>query len=151
MNKVNPTENWEAVEAAVKRGGRPYEHLSSGEQTSLLIETREADCVVELYPDGRLACQFGVDMEEMRNLLTGEQTEDMADDELVHVARYHLKPLLDRYRPVFLRAGFTEEVDANTDYYAVAFRINLDLSDPTAAVQQMERYLAILEKSSRPV
>ena len=147
MNDGNALKNWETVEQILRQAGRPCERLSSDPQdASLLVETLEMDCVVEMFPDGRFACQFGADMEEMRSLLTGGQTEDMADDELVRVVRNHLKPLVDRYRSAFLRAGFTEEVNANPDYYAIAFQTYLDLSDPMAAVQQMERYLAILEK-----
>jgi hypothetical protein len=145
MNEADTA--WEALESALRRSGRAFEPLNSDQQRSLLIETREPECVVELHRDGRLAFQFGVDMEELRNLLTGEQTEDMADDELVRVARYDLKPVLDKYRRVLLNHGFTEEVEATPDYYAVSFQVPLDLSDPVAAVGKMERYLALIEKS----
>ncbi|HEY5594950.1 MAG TPA: hypothetical protein VIL61_07320, partial [Nitrospiria bacterium] len=105
--------------------------------------------LVELFSDGRFACQFGVDMEEMRNLLTGDQTEDMADDELVRVARYHLKAIVDRYRAALLKQGFEEGIEATPDHYAITFHVMLDLSHPDRAVHQVAQYLLALETPSR--
>lgn len=138
----------EIIEQTLKQSGRTYERLnSSSGAASLLLETKESDCVVEIFSDGRFACQFGVDMEEMRNLLTGNQTEDMADDELVRVARYHIRPIVDRHRFALLREGFVEEVDANPDYYAITFHTYLDLADPQETIRRMEIIIALLEKA----
>jgi hypothetical protein len=136
------------IEAAFQRLGRSTERLEGGDGhgASLLLNVPEADCLVELSSDGRFACQFGVDMEEMRNLLTGDQTEDMADDELVRVARYHLKTIVDRYRAALLNAGLVEGVDATSDYYAITFQTMLDLSRPDEVVHQVARYLLVFEK-----
>jgi hypothetical protein len=88
-------------------------------------------------------------MEEMRNQLTGDQTEDMADDELVRVARYHLKPIVDRYRAALLKQGFEEGIDATPDHYAITFQTVLDLSNPAQTVHQMAKYLLVFEKPSQ--
>jgi hypothetical protein len=138
------------VESAFQRLGWSYERLEGGDGhgASLLMNLPEADCLVELYSDGHFACQFGVDMEEMRNLLTGDQTEDMADDELVRVARYHLKTIVDRYRPALLKAGLEEGVDATSDHYAITFQTMLDLSHPDQVVHQVARYLLAFEKQA---
>ncbi|HEY5594398.1 MAG TPA: hypothetical protein VIL61_04480 [Nitrospiria bacterium] len=138
------------VEEAFKKLGWSYERLEGGDSGgSLLLVLPETDCLAELYSNGRFACQFGVDMEEMRNLLTGDQTEDMADDELVRVARYHLKTIVDRYRSVLLQEGLEEAVDATEHYYAIAFRTQLDLSDPQKALHHIARCLLAIEKHSR--
>ena len=136
------------VEAAFKKLGWSYERFEGGGEngSSLLLVLPETDCLVELFSDGRLACQFGVDMEEMRNLLTGDQTEDMADDELVRVARYHLKPIVDRYRAALLKQGFEEGIEATPDHYAITFQTRLDLSNPDQAVHQVAQYLLTFEK-----
>ena len=138
----------DGIAEAMKKAGLSYERLG-GDGGSLVLDTPETDCLVELSSDGRFACQFGVDMGEMRNLLTGEQTEDMADDELVRVARYHLKTIVDRYRSVLLQEGLEEAVDATEHYYAIAFRTQLDLSDPQKALHHIARYLLAIEKRSR--
>ena len=130
--------------------GWSYEPLeeSGGFVRSLILENPDPDCLVELFTNGRLACQFGVDMEEMRNLLTGDQTEDMQDDELVRVARYHLKPIVDRYRTALRKEGFEEGEDATPDYYAITFGVQLDLSDARKAMHEIARYLLVLGSPS---
>ncbi|MBI3597433.1 MAG: hypothetical protein HY203_09800 [Nitrospirae bacterium] len=139
------------IEAAFKKLGWSYERLTGeGEHGgSLLLNLPEADCLVELFGDGRLACQFGVDMEEMRNLLTGDQTEDMADDELVRVARYHLKAVVDRYRAALLREGLEETAEATPDHYAIVFQTVLDLSSPQQVAHKVARCLLALEGPAR--
>jgi len=136
------------IEATIKKLGWSYERLEgySDNGGSLLLVLPETDCLVELFSDGRFACQFGVDMEEMRNLLTGGQTEDMADDELVRVARYHLKPIVDRYRAALLKQGFEEGIEATPDHYAITFQTRIDLSKPEQAVHQVAKYLLTFEK-----
>ncbi|MBI3611511.1 MAG: hypothetical protein HY204_12530 [Nitrospirae bacterium] len=135
------------IEAAVQQSGWSYERLGDGESGgSLLLAAPEPDCLAELFSDGRFACQFGVDMEEMRSLLTGDQTEDMADDELVRVARYHLKPIVDRHRAALLKEGLEEGIEATPDYYAITFQTRLDLSDPQKAMHRIARCLLALER-----
>lgn len=148
MSDSDPRAALGEVEAAFQKQGWSFERLEGGDGpgASLLLNLPEADCLVELFSDGRFACQFGVDMEEMRNLLTGDQTEDMADDELVRVARFHLKTIVDRYRAALLKAGLEEGVDATSDYYAITFQTMLDLSRPDQVVHEVARYLLAFEK-----
>lgn len=151
MSEAEQTSGLDLIEAEMEKAGWKYESLGSDEGTvgSLLIETDESDCLVEIFPDGRFACQFGVDIEEMRSLLTGDQTEDMQDDELVRVVRYHLKPIVDRYRALLLKEGLEEGVDATPHYYAITFHKQLDLSQPQKAIHDMARYLLVFEKAMR--
>lgn len=146
MSSPNDHSLLDNVEAAFKKLGWSFERLDGeGDHGgSLLMNLPDADCLVEVFGDGRLACQFGVDMEEMRSLLTGSQTEDMADDELVYVARYHLKPIVDRYRPGLLREGLEECVEATPDHYAIVFQTVLDLSSPQRVAHKVARCLLAL-------
>jgi hypothetical protein len=147
MSDPNQSSALDPIEAAFKKLGWSYERLEGGDSgDSLLLVLPESDCLVELYSNGRLACQFGVDMDEMRNQLTGSQTEDMADDELVRVARYHLKPIVDRYRAALLKQGFEEGIEATQDHYAITFQTQLDISNPEKAVHQVAQYLLTFEK-----
>ena len=132
-----------AVESLI-RGAEWECEVLQGEKTeerSLILARPTDDCLVELFSDGRFAVQFGVDMEEMRSLLTGDQTEDMADDELVRVARFHLKTQLDRFRPAMLAQGLVEGEDATEDYYAVTLETTLDLSDASSAFSRLGELL----------
>jgi hypothetical protein len=148
MSEPKQASALDKVETAFKKLGWSYERLEgySDHGASLLLVLPETDCLVELFSDGRFACQFGVDMEEMRNLLTGDQTEDMADDELVRVARYHLKAIVDRYRAALLKQGFEEGIEATPDHYAITFQTHLDLSNPDQVVHQVAQYLLTFEK-----
>lgn len=148
MSEPKQASALDKVETAFKKLDWSYERLEgySDHGTSLLLVLPETDCLVELFSDGRFACQFGVDMEEMRNLLTGDQTEDMADDELVRVARYHLKAIVDRYRAALLKQGFEEGIEATPDHYAITFQTRLDLSNPDQVVHQVAQYLLTFEK-----
>lgn len=132
-----------AVEALIHQAGWECEVLQGEkeEDRSLILARPTDDCLVELFADGRFAVQFGVDMEEMRNLLTGDQTEDMGDDELVRVARYHLKNQLDRFRPVLQAQGLVQGEDATEDYYAVTLETKLDLSDPSSVFARLAELL----------
>ncbi|HEY5647960.1 MAG TPA: hypothetical protein VIU33_00565 [Nitrospiria bacterium] len=133
------------VEDKIRRAGWECEVLQGErpDDRSLILARPTDDCLVELYADGRFAVQFGVDMEEMRNLLTGEQTEDMGDDELVRVGRYHLKSQVDRYRSALLEKGLTQGEDATEDYYAVTFETRVDLSDPSSAFTRLSGLLQV--------
>ncbi len=137
-----------ALESLIRRAEWDCEVLQGekAEDRSLILARPTDDCLVELFSDGRFAVQFGVDMEEMRSLLTGDQTEDMADDELVRVARYHLKNQLDRFRPVMLAQGLVEGEDATEDYYAVTLETTLDLSDASSAFTRLTKLLKPLRE-----
>ncbi|HSG06402.1 MAG TPA: hypothetical protein VLB09_08390 [Nitrospiria bacterium] len=138
------------IEERARRAGWDFEALqgSRPEDRSLILARPSDDGMVELFADGRFAVQFGVDMEEMRNLLTGEQTEDMGDDELVRVARYHLKDQVDRFKPVLLKMGFVQGEDATEDYYAVTFETRLDFSDPDKTMKRLTELLGPLRKNN---
>lgn len=149
MSESEKASNLDELEALMKGLGWSFERLEEelGTGVSLLLETPEEDCLVEIFSDGRLACQFGVDMEEMRNLLTGDQTEDMQDDELVRVARDHLRPIVGRYRQALIKEGLEEGVDATPDYYAILFETRVDLSDTQKVMHDLARYLLVFEKA----
>ncbi|MEK6684409.1 MAG: hypothetical protein AABY46_07100 [Nitrospirota bacterium] len=150
MSDPKQSSSLDKVEEAFKKLGWSYERLEGGDSGgSLLLVLPEMDCLVELFSDGRFACQFGVDMEEMRNLLTGDQTEDMADDELVRVARYHLKSIVDRYRAALLKEGLDEGIEATPDHYAITFETRLDLSAPEQVTHKAARCLLALGTPSR--
>jgi hypothetical protein len=99
------------------------ERVSFSEEAGgrLLIDGGSDDYLIEVDPAGGVWCLFGVDMGELRLLVSGFSNEDLGEDELQRVAREHLRPLYRRYQPLFAGAGFEEEVAVDADSYAMAF------------------------------
>jgi len=87
----------------------------------LVVVGGPEDYLIEVAPDGGIWCLFGVDMGELRLLVSGAGNEDLGEDELQRVAREQLRPLHRRYQPLFAGAGFQEEVVVDADSYAIAF------------------------------
>jgi hypothetical protein len=79
------------------------------------------DYLVEVDSHGDVWCLFGVDMSELRLLVSGSSNEDLGEDELQRVAREQLRPLHRRYQPLFAGAGFEEKVVVDADSYAIGF------------------------------
>ena len=132
------TEQIKLIEEGLKKAGIACQYANQESVNSILIPVKTADCLVELYSDGRLSCQFGVDMEELRTLLAGDTTEDIAEDELQRVARDHLRPLCHKYRPILINNGFEETIDVTEDYYAISFVKSVDLSDPNSVMVELQ-------------
>ncbi|MEW6323903.1 MAG: hypothetical protein AB1515_00795 [Nitrospirota bacterium] len=116
--------------------GRPaaidFDHVKTLLKRSAVVFTEEPDgrleigggpeeYLIELDAERGVSCLFGVDMEELRLLVSGSGNEDLGEDELQRVAREHLRPLRRRYEALFTRAGFVEEVRVDAHSYAVAF------------------------------
>lgn len=108
--------------------------ISFGEESAgrLVIVDGPDDYLIEVDPHGDVWCLFGVDMSELRLLVSGSSNEDLGEDELQRVAREHLRPLYRRYQPLFAGAGFEEEVVVDADSYAIAFVM------PTAGLSQSD-------------
>jgi hypothetical protein len=106
------------VRALLNRSGVGVSEESDGR---LLIAGGPDDYLIELDPARGLMCLFGVDMQELRLLVSGASNEDLGEDELQRVAREQLRPLCRRYQSRFAAAGFAEEAVVDAESYAVAF------------------------------
>ena len=104
----------------------------------------EGECLVEVDPAGRVLCQFGIDLDELRNLIAGAATEDLGDDELQRAARYHLQTLTKRYQGRFLASGFAEEYDVTADHAVISFTHPVDYTRPDAVVAVLSRCVDLL-------
>jgi len=124
--------------------GLPSQILKNGEGESLLVESEKTDCIVEVQGTGHLSVQFGVDMEELRTLLGGDTTEDIAEDELQRVARDHLRPVCNKFRSKLLAQGFEESLDAAKEYYAICFVKPLDSGNEGGVVSELQGCLKLL-------
>jgi len=120
------------LEALLRQAGIPYSEEASGRLT---ITDGPEDFLIEVHPADGVWCLFGIDMGELRLLVSGSGNEDLGEDELQRVAREHLRPLYRRYQPVFARAGFQEEVVVDADSYAIAFVKSTAGSSPAEMVE----------------
>ena len=136
-------ERLEAIQQQLKKVGLSFELVKQEEEESLLFSIEKADCVVELWGNGRLTCQFGVDMEELRTLLAGSATEDIAEDELQRVARDHLRPICQRYRSMLIAQRFEETVETTEQYYAISFLKSVDLQNSSGVMTQLQDCLRL--------
>jgi len=88
--------------------------------------------LLELTPDGRLICQYGVAIEDVMTLLSDGTPEDLGTDEIAKQAKYFIQPAVSKYRALLLKSGFSEENEMNDAYVAVRFERSVDVANPVA-------------------
>jgi len=106
------------LQALLRQGGIMFREDTAGR---LAIDGGPDDYLIELDPRDGLWCLFGIDMQELRLLVSGSGNEDLGEDELQRVAREQLRPVYRRYQPLFARAGFDEEVVVDAESYAIGY------------------------------
>ena len=95
--------------------------------------------LLELTPDGRLLCQYGVAIDDVMTLLSDGTPEDLGTDEIAKQAKYFIQPAVSKYRAILLKSGFSEQTDMNEAYVAVRFERSVDVTNPVA-VQDLMRW-----------
>jgi hypothetical protein len=114
------------------------------EEGRLSFEAARGDCLVEVDPAGVVRCQFGIDLEELRDLIAGSATEDLGEDELVRAARYHLQTLAKPYAGRFAQERFVEEYEVTAAYAVIGYAHPVELSRAEAVTPVLSRCLEIL-------
>ena len=115
------------------------------EDGRLTFEAARGECLVEVDPAGVVRCQFGIDLEELRDLIAGSATEDLGEDELVRAARYHLQTLAKPYAARLTAGDFAEEYEVTPAYAVIGYVHAVDLSQPDKVLPVLERSLEILK------
>ncbi len=118
--------------------------VDSNGDGGLAFEAARGHCLVEVDPLGFVRCQFGVDLEELRDLIAGSATEDLAEDELIRGARYHLQTIAKPYAARLTAAQFAEEYEVTADHAVIGYTHPVDLSQPDNVVPVLARCLEIL-------
>ena len=95
--------------------------------------------LLELTPDGRLICQYGVAIDDVMTLLSEGTPEDLGTDEIAKQAKYFIQPAVSKYRALLLQSGFSEQTEMNESYVAVRFERSVDMANPIA-VQDLMRW-----------
>jgi len=95
--------------------------------------------LLELTPDGKLLCQYGMALDDVMTLLSDGTPEDLGTDEIAKQAKYYIQPAVAKYRAILLQSGFSEQTEMNDDYVAARFERSIDLTNPIA-VQDLMRW-----------
>ena len=113
----------------------------SGDESRILatMDLGSDGWLLELTPDGRLLCQYGVAIEDVMTLLSDGTPEDLGTDEIAKQAKYFIQPAVSKYRALLLKSGFSEQTEMNDAYVAIRFERNVDVSNPIA-VQDLMRW-----------
>jgi hypothetical protein len=95
--------------------------------------------LLEIKPDGKLLCQYGVAMDDVMSLMSEGTPEDLGTDEVAKQAKYFLQPAVSKFRPLLLQSGFSEQTEMTEEYVAVTFEREVDLGN-LSKVQDLMRW-----------
>ena len=128
---------WAALRASLAPAFSQLQEVEAG--GALAMDLGSDGWLLELTPDGRLLCQYGVAIDDVMTLLSDGTPEDLGTDEIAKQAKYFIQPAVSKYRALLLKSGFSEQTDMNEAYVAVRFERNVDATKP-AAVQDLMRW-----------
>ena len=121
-------QDWEEIRTEMIQAYPDFYELEPG--GAIAMDLGESGWMLELQPSERLLCQVGVDMDELRTLLSGSTPEDISSDELQRVAKDHLRPSMRRYKPKLIEAGFEEGIEVEEEFMAITYERPIDFQDP---------------------
>lgn len=98
--------------------------------------------LLEIKPEGKLLCQYGVAMDDVMSLMSEGTPEDLGTDEVAKQAKYFIQPAVSKFRPLLLQSGFSEQTEMNEEYVAVTFERAVDLSN-LSKVQDLMRWCCL--------
>jgi hypothetical protein len=128
---------WPQVRAALTRVfPQLYELEPDG---SLALDLGQDGWLLEVRPEGKVVCQYGVAMDDVMSLMSEGTPEDLGTDEVAKQAKYFIQPAVSKYRALLLQSGFAEESDMNEEYVAVTFERAADFQNLTK-VQDLIRW-----------
>jgi hypothetical protein len=128
---------WTSLRAVLAPTFPDLQELEAG--GPLAMDLGSDGWLMELTPEGKLLCQYGMALEEVMALLSDGTPEDLGTDEIAKQAKYYIQPAVSKYRPILLKSGFSEDTEMNDDYVAARFERSVDLTNPTA-VQDLIRW-----------
>lgn len=105
---------------------RFYELESNG---PLVMDLGGDGWLLEVRPEGKVLCQYGIAMDEVMALMSDGTPEDLGTDEVAKQAKYFLQPAVAKYRALLLQSGFVEETEMTDEFVAVTFARSADLRD----------------------
>lgn len=95
--------------------------------------------LLEIKPEGKLLCQYGIAMDDVMSLMSEGTPEDLGTDEVAKQAKYFIQPAVAKFRPLLLQSGFSEQTEMNEEYVAVSFEREVDFGN-LSKVQDLMRW-----------
>lgn len=102
-----------------------------------MLELGSEGWLLEIRPEGKLLCQYGVAMDDVMSLMSDGTPEDLGTDEVAKQAKYFIQPAVSKYRLLLLQSGFSEHTEMNADYVAVTFERLVDFQNLPKAEELM--------------
>ncbi|HEX9154855.1 MAG TPA: hypothetical protein VF819_04780 [Nitrospira sp.] len=118
---------WTEVRRSLSQAFPQFYELEPG--GPLALDLGNDGWLLEIKPEGKLLCQYGVAMDDVMSLMSEGTPEDLGPDEVAKQAKYFIQPAVSKYRPLLLQSGFSEQTDMNEQYVAVAFERTVDFEN----------------------
>jgi hypothetical protein len=123
---------WTEVKAALAQSFPQFYELEPG--GPLVLDLGEDGWLLEVRPDGRVLCQYGVAMDDVMSLMSEGTPEDLGTDEVAKQAKYFIQPAVAKFRPLLLQSGFSEDTEMNDAFVAVTFSRPADFAQVSKLV-----------------
>jgi hypothetical protein len=124
---------WAALRVQLRRSQPAFYESEAG--GALMMDLGGDGWLLEITPDGRLLCQMGVAIDEIKLLMSEGTPEDLGTDEVAKQAKYYLQPVVAKFRPVLRGAGFDESTEMTEEYVATTFQKAVDFRKPEEVEQ----------------
>lgn len=124
--------SWEEIRSHLVAAVPQFYEFEPG--GALALDLGDGDWLLEVRPDGKLLCQHGIDMDDVKSLMCDGTPEDLGTDEVAKQAKYFLGPVVSKMRPTLVKAGFVEQTDMNDDFVAIIFLKDIDFQRPDEIV-----------------
>jgi len=118
---------WQEVRSTLRKTFPQLYELAPG--GPLALDLGGDGWLLELQPEGKLLCQYGVAMDDVMSLMSDGTPEDLGTDEVAKQAKYFIQPAVSKLRPLLLQSGFSEQTEMNEKYVAVTFERAVDLEN----------------------
>ena len=129
-NPVLPS--WEQTRSYLLAAVPQFYELEPG--GALALDLEGGEWLLEVRPDGKLLCQHGIAMDDVKSLMCDGTTEDLGSDEVAKQAKYFLGSVVSKMRPTLIKEGFSEQTDMNDDFVAIIFLKSTNLERPDEVV-----------------
>ncbi len=110
---------WAAAKTALSQSFPQFYELEPG--GPLVLDLGSDGWLLEVKPEGRVLCQYGLAMDDVMSLMSEGTPEDLGTDEVAKQAKYFIQPAVSKFRLLLLQSGFTEETEMNEAFVAVTF------------------------------
>ena len=128
---------WPQAKATLSASFPQFYELEPG--GPLVLDLGTDGWLLEVQPEGRVLCQYGLAIDDAMSLMSEGTPEDLGTDEVAKQVKYFIQPAVSKYRALLLQSGFTEETEMNEEFVAVSFARVVDLQN-IGKVQDLIRW-----------